>query len=166
LLRAVLDANVYISAIIQPGGTPGRLIERFLRDAAFKIVLSPAMVDEVLRALTYPKVRKLLRGVDAQLWFEDIVVLSDLVPGMQQLSGVCDDPDDDKYVAAALEGRAADVVTGDQAFLALKEHEGVTIVTPRSFLDRVSARLRIVAETFPGGHAESYRDGAALVRRV
>ena len=54
---------------------------------------------------------------------------------MHQLSGVCDDPDDDKYVAAALEGRAAYVVTGDQAFLALKEHEGVTIVTPRSFLD-------------------------------
>jgi uncharacterized protein len=135
LLRAVLDANVYISAIIQPGGTPGRLVERFLRDAAFGIVLSPAVVDEVLRALAYPKVRKLLRGVDAQLWFEDILVLADLVAGAQQVSGVCEDPDDDKYVATALEGRAAYVVTGDQAFLALKEHAGVAIVTPRSFLD-------------------------------
>ena len=26
--RAVLDANVYVSAIIQPAGTPGPLIER------------------------------------------------------------------------------------------------------------------------------------------
>jgi putative PIN family toxin of toxin-antitoxin system len=135
LLRAVLDANVYISAIIQPGGTPGRLVERFLRDAAFEIVLSPAIMDEVLRALAYPKVRKLLRGVDAQLWFEDIVVLADLLAGAQQVSGVCEDPDDDKSVATALEGRAAYVVTGDQAFLALKEHAGVAIVTPRSFLD-------------------------------
>ena len=135
MLRAVLDANVYISAIIQPGGTPGRLVERFLRDAAFGIVLSPAVVDEVLRALAYPKVRKLLRGVDAQLWFEDILVLADLVAGAQQVSGVCEDPDDDKHVATALEGRAAYVVTGDQAFLALKEHAGVAIVTPRSFLD-------------------------------
>jgi len=114
LLRAVLDANVYISAIIQPAGTPGRLVERFLRDADFEIVLSPAIVDEVMRALAYPKVRKLLRGVDAQLWFEDIVMLADLVVGAQQLSGICDDPDDDKYLAAALEGRAGYVVTGDQ----------------------------------------------------
>jgi len=134
LLRAVLDAHVYISAIIQPGGTPGRIVERFLRDASFEIVVSPAIVDEVLRALAYPKVRKLLRGADAQLWFEDIVVLADLVAGAQQLSGVCEDPDDDKYVAAALEGRAACVVTGDRAFLALEEYAGVEIVRPRAFL--------------------------------
>ena len=135
MLRAVLDANVYISAIIQPGGTPGRLLERFLRDASFEIVVSSAIVDEVLRALAYPKVRKLLHGADAQLWFEDIVVLADLVAGAQQLSGICEDPDDDKYVAAALEARAGYVVTGDKAFLALKEHGGVEIVTPRAFLD-------------------------------
>ncbi len=85
MLRAVLDANVYISATIQPAGTPGRLVERFLRDADFEIVLSLAIVDEVMRALAYPKVRKLLRGVDAQLWFEDIVMLADLVVGAQQL---------------------------------------------------------------------------------
>jgi putative PIN family toxin of toxin-antitoxin system len=135
LLRAVFDANVYISAIIHRGGTPGRLVERFLRDQAFEIVLAPAIVDEVLRALAYAKVRKLLRGIDAQLWFEDIVVLADLVAGAQQLSGVCEDPDDDKYIAAAFEGRAGHVVTGDEAFLALREHAGVTIMTPRSFLD-------------------------------
>ncbi len=135
MLRAVLDANIYISAIIQPAGTPGRLVERFLRDASFEVVLSPAIVDEVLRAMAYPKVRKLLHGADAQLWFENLVVLADLVAGAQQLSGVCKDPDDDKYVAAALEGRAAYVVTGDRAFLALKEHAGVEIVTPRAFLD-------------------------------
>jgi len=140
LLRAVLDANVYINAIIQPGGTPGRLVERFLRDADFEIVLSSAIVDEVMRALAYPKVRKLLRGVDAQLWFEDIVMLADLVVGAQQLSGICDDPDDDKYLAAALEGRAGYVVTGDQAFLAVKEYAGVAIVPPRSFLSLVGSR--------------------------
>jgi putative PIN family toxin of toxin-antitoxin system len=135
LVRAVLDANVYISAIIQPRGTPGRLVERFLRDAAFEIVLSPAIVDEVLRALAYPIVCKRLRGVDAQLWFEDLAVLADLVPGAQRVAGVCKDPDDDKYVAAALEGRAPYVVTGDRAFLDLGEHAGVEMLSPRAFLD-------------------------------
>lgn len=134
MLRAVVDANVYVSAIIQPAGTPGHLIERFLREAIFEIVLSPAIVDEVLRALGYRKLRKYLRGTDAQLWFEDIVVLADVVADTP-LSGVCDDPDDDKYLAAALEGRASHVVTGDRHFLALGQHAGVEIVTPRGFLD-------------------------------
>jgi predicted nucleic acid-binding protein len=88
----------------------------------------------VLKALGYPKVRKFLRDADAQLWFEDIVVLADVVADTQ-LSGICEDPDDDKYLAAALEGRASHVVTGDRRFLAVGEHAGVEIVTPRAFLD-------------------------------
>jgi len=135
VLRVVLDANVYVSAIIRPEGPPGRVIERFLRDAAFEIVLSPAIVEETLRALTYAKVRKYVRGtIDPQLWLEDIVVLAELVAGNYEMSAASVDPDDDKYLAAALEGRATLVVTGDPDLLALEEHQGVRIVNPRAFL--------------------------------
>jgi len=135
VLRVVLDANVYVSAIIRPEGPPGRVIERFLRDSAFEIVLSPAIVEETLRALTYAKVRKYVRGtVDPQLWFEDIVLLAELVAGDYEMSAASADPDDDKYLAAALEGRATLVVTGDPDLLALEEHQGVRIVNPRAFL--------------------------------
>jgi len=131
----VLDANVYVSAIIRPEGPPGRVIERFLRDSAFEIVLSPAIVEETLRALTYAKVRKYVRGtVDPQLWFEDIVLLAELVAGDYQMSAASADPDDDTYLAAALEGRATLVVTGDPDLLALEEHQGLRIVNPRAFL--------------------------------
>ena len=135
MLRVVLDANVYVSAIIRPEGPPGRVVERFLRDSAFAIVLSPAIVDETLRALAYPKVRKYIRRtVDPELWFEDIVLLAELVAGDYAMSGASADPDDDKYLAAALEGRATLVVTGDPDLLALGEYEGIRIVSPRVFL--------------------------------
>jgi len=49
-------------------------------------------------------------------------------------SGASTDPDDDKYLAAALEGRATLVVTGDPDLLALGEYEGIRIVSPRLFL--------------------------------
>lgn len=131
----MLDANVYVSAVIRPEGAPGQVIDRFLRDSAFEIVVSPAIVEETLRAVTYPKVRKYLRGtVDAGLWFEDIVLLAELVSGDQQVSAASTDPDDDKYLAAALEGRATLVVTGDPDLLALEEYQGVRIVNPRAFL--------------------------------
>jgi len=76
------------------------------------------------------------------VWFEDLVVLADVVAGTYQVSGVCDDPDDDKYLAAAVEGRAAYVVTGDRGFLAVGEHAGVQLVTPRAFLDVLEPRGR------------------------
>lgn len=139
MVRAVLDANVYVSAAVRPEGPPGRIIDRFLRGRAFDIVMSQAIVDEVLRALAYPKVRKYIRpGLDAGLWFEDIVVLSHLVSGEREFGGISADPDDDKYIAAAIEGRAAFVVAGDSDLLNVREHEGIRFVSPRVFLGLVS----------------------------
>ncbi len=135
MLRAVLDANVYVSAVVHPAGVPGQLIESFLHDAAFEIILSPAIAAEVLRALEYPKVRKAIRSaIQPGIWFHDVFVLADVVPGENQVFAVSDDPDDNKYLAAAIEGRATFVVSGDQHLLALAEYEGVRMVTPRAFL--------------------------------
>jgi uncharacterized protein len=141
VLRAVLDANVYASAAIRPEGPPGLVIQRFLRDGAFELVLSAAIVAEVLGALAYPKVRRLLGvGLDAALWFEDILVLADLVADVPIVAGVCADRDDDKYVAAALGGRASFIVTGDRKLLAIGEYANVAVVSPRVFLDILNSR--------------------------
>jgi uncharacterized protein len=135
VLRAVLDCNVYVSAIIRPEGPPGQIIERFLRASTFDLVMSPAIRDEVLGALAYPKVRKSLkRDVDPELWFEDIVLLARMVAGDHQVTGVSEDPDDDTYIAAAVEGRCSYIVSGDPDLLTVGEHEGIRIVTPRAFL--------------------------------
>jgi putative PIN family toxin of toxin-antitoxin system len=96
--------------------------------------LPVVIIDEVLQALAYPKVQKAARKLEPDLWFEDIVVLAQLVPGQQEITPLSQDPDDDKYVAAAIEGRATFVVTGDPDLLTVKEHEGVRIVSPRTFL--------------------------------
>ncbi len=134
MLRAVLDCNVYISAIIRPEGPPGQIIERFLQASAFELVVSPAIRDEVLGALNYRKVRKSIkREVDPELWFEDILLLATLVAGEYKVTGVSEDPDDDIYLAAAIEGRCSYIVSGDPDLLSLDEHEGVRIVTPRVF---------------------------------
>jgi len=140
VIRAVLDANVYVSAAVRPEGPPGQILEIFLRGEAFEIVMSQAIVEEVLRALNYPKVRKYIRpGLDPELWFEDIVVLSHLVAGEHDCAGASKDADDDKYLAAAIEGRARFVVAGDSDLLDLKEYDGIRIVSPRAFLDLLVA---------------------------
>jgi putative PIN family toxin of toxin-antitoxin system len=140
VIRAVLDANVYVSAAVRPEGPPGQIIDRFLRSGAFENIMSQAIVDEVLRALTYPKVRKYIRpGLDPELWFEDIIVLSHLVVGDPEFQRASKDPDDDKYIAAAIEGRAGFVVAGDSDLLDLKEYDRIRIVSPRVFFDLLVA---------------------------
>lgn len=140
MLRAVLDCNVYVRAIIRPEGPPGLIVERYLRASTFDLVMSPAIRDEVLGALAYPKVRKSLkRDVDPDLWFEDIVLLAQMVAGDHQVTGVSEDPDDDIYIAAALEGRCPYIVSGDPDLLTIGEHEGVRMVTPRAFLTLLAA---------------------------
>jgi putative PIN family toxin of toxin-antitoxin system len=136
LLRVVLDANVFVSAVIRPGGPPGRILERWLHQPVFELILSPPLAEEVLRALAYPKVRRLLLGpIAPELWFEDILLLSELTPGELALPPVCPDPDDDKLLVAAIESGARFVVTGDRELLSLGEYEGIEILSPREFLE-------------------------------
>lgn len=135
MLRAVLDANVYVSAYVRPEGPPGQIVERFLRDRAFELVVSEEITVEVLQALAYPKVLKNARTkTEPDLWFEDLVMLAAFVTD-RQIESVSEDPDDDKYIAAAIEGGASFVVSGDPDLLSIKEHQGVRIVTPRAFVD-------------------------------
>lgn len=138
MLRVVLDANVYISALSRPKGAPGQIVMRFLENW-FELVLSPAIGEETVRAFAYPKVRTYIHaGVDPELWFEDVILLAQLVAGDYELKGVSAHPDDDKYFAAAVEGRATWIVTGDPDLLTVKEYRGVRVVTPRVFLDLLS----------------------------
>lgn len=135
-MRALLDANVLVSAVIRPRGTPGLIIAALLERDAFELVLSPGIVAEVEAALKLKKNRKYLREPDdALLWVADLAALADLADDTGRAKGVCRDPDDDAVLSAAIEGRADVVVTGDADLLALREHEGIAILTPRALFD-------------------------------
>lgn len=138
MVRALLDANVIISAAIRPSGTPGIIVAMFLERDAFTLVLSPAILAEVEAALRLPKIRKYLREPEeSHLWLADLAALADLADDTGRAKGVCRDPKDDAVLAAALEGRASVIVTGDDDLLSLEEYEGVAIVTPRAFVDLI-----------------------------
>ena len=135
MLRVVLDANVVVSGWLEARGPSGRILQA-AAEGRFRTILSPAVLDEYRRSLGYPKVRRRLRVppelVDA--WLDALVLLSDVVPGERRVAVVAADPDDDKYLAAALEGRASHLVSGDGHLLDIGTHEGVLVLPPRAFL--------------------------------
>lgn len=136
LARVGRDANVIISAALRPDGVPGQIVSTFLTEHVFELVLSPKMCDEIDRALRRKKVRKHLADPAGTLdWLYDLVVLADMVPDTGRVRGGGRDPADDIVLAAAVEGRAAVVVSGDDDLLSLEEYDDIPIMTPRSFLE-------------------------------
>lgn len=136
MLRAVLDANVLVSALMRPQGPPGRIVASLIEGHAFEIVASTPIFEELRRCLAYPKVRRRIVATDEELdlWIAALDLMAESAEGVLGVRVVEDDPDDDKYVAAALEGRAQFIVSGDVHLLALRSYEGVQIVTPSAFL--------------------------------
>lgn len=135
-MRAVLDANVVVSGLIRPQGPPGQILARLLRDAAFELVASPAILGELRRSLRYPKVRKYLRlpQEELDLWVDALGAVAVVVDGKVYRRVVITDPADDIYIAAATDGLAGYIVSGDRHLLDLEEYGGIGIVTPRTFL--------------------------------
>jgi putative PIN family toxin of toxin-antitoxin system len=141
VLRVVLDSNVLISAAIRPSGPPGQIIALMLAESAFELVLSPAIIREVEAALRLPKIRRyLLEPGRSHKWLDDIAALADVVVDTGKIEGVCRDPADEIILAAAIEGRADVIVSGDSDLLDLQEHAGIAIVPPRAFRDVIRAK--------------------------
>ncbi len=136
MIRALFDANVLISAAVRPSGPPGQITAALMSHQAFELVLSPQIVEEVEHALAQARIRKYLREPkEAQLWLADIVAVADFVEDTGRVVGVCRDPADDMVLAAAVEGRADAIVTGDRDLLSLEVYEGIAILAPRAFLN-------------------------------
>jgi putative PIN family toxin of toxin-antitoxin system len=136
MIRAVLDANVLVSAILSPTGVPAQVLTAW-REEQFQLVISDAILEEVARVFQYPKITKYHRWSTAQLraFLDDLRQLAILTPGTLTLAVIHENPPDDRYLECAVEGEAAYLVSGDHHLLNLGAYQGIQILTPRAFLE-------------------------------
>lgn len=78
--------------------------------------------------------------MESDRWIIALALIAEPTEGRLKIRAVEKDPDDDKYLAAALEGRAGYLVSGDSDLLELHEYKGVSIVTAREFLSVIEGR--------------------------
>ncbi|MBN1139223.1 MAG: putative toxin-antitoxin system toxin component, PIN family, partial [Anaerolineae bacterium] len=135
LLRVVLDTNVYVSGLILSRGTPFQVLEAW-RQQAYILATSEAIIAEIERALRYPRIRDRYGVAEADIDQLVASLRADalVTPGDRAIPPTCADPDDDKFLACALEAQADCIVTGDPHLLTLGGYRGVAILTPREFL--------------------------------
>lgn len=132
-MRAVLDPNVLISALLSPDGAPARLLRARLH-GGFELVVSPDLLAELERALGYPKLRKRVSADDARAFLDWLASTADMAEDPDDPPAVTSrDPGDDYLIALAESQRAA-LVSGDEHLLELADR--IPVFTPAGFLSR------------------------------
>jgi putative PIN family toxin of toxin-antitoxin system len=129
-VRAVLDANILIAALLSRSGAPAQIVRRWL-DGAFELVVSEALLSELERALADPLLRRRITERDAAE-FVSLLRLAALIAPHRAGSHHSDDPGDD-YLLALAENEHAVLVSGDRHLLRLSDT--LPIKTARAFLD-------------------------------
>ena len=142
MIRAVLDTNQYVSMAIKAGGTADRLLAAW-RDERFVLLLSPPILEEIIRVLRSPRLRRLIRltALEINGLIESLLLDAELTPGRLAVQVITRDPSDNMFLACAVEGRADYIVSGDRDLLTLESYQDIPIVTATEFL-RVLAQTR------------------------
>ena len=136
-MRAVLDPNILISALLSRSGAPAQIVARWLA-GEFELVVSESLLAELERALAYPKLRARVAAGDAAELVALLRTAAELAPDRPDAPRRSPDPGDD-YLLALAESTDARLVSGDQHLLGLAGR--LPIHTPRAFLELLDASL-------------------------
>lgn len=135
MLRIVLDANIYVSALLKPEGPQAKLLRLGLR-RKYRILLSQSIFFELAEVFQYKKIIKKisLSKNEIKEFLEQLTHAGTWIKGDIHVTA-CEDPDDNIYLACAKEAQADFLVSGDQHLLKMKAFGETKIVTTRSFLE-------------------------------
>jgi len=135
-VRAVLDPNVLIAALLSPSGTPAQLLPRWIA-GDFDLVISEPLLEELRRALRYPKLRRYIGADDADEYVAFLASAAVMAEQPATATRHSADPGDD-YLLALAENERALLGSGDKHLLQLAGE--LPIQTPAAFIAGLESR--------------------------
>ena len=132
--KAVLDANVWVSALLW-GGKPAEIIKAS-EQRKVRLFASEEIVREISQVLNYPKLRKVYEAeeMNHEELIEAVLKVVQFVQVTRRVKVVLEHPADDKFLECALEAKADYVVSGDKHLLKVGNYEKIQVVSVRDFL--------------------------------
>ncbi len=131
-MRVVLDTNVFVSMTL--GGHVGKINDAWKTDQ-FTLVVSDAILSEYLDVLSRPKLH--LTSEVVSIIIARVERKAEFVSPTEAVHAVEADPTDNKFLEAALAGKALYVVSGDSHLVDLKSFRGILVLTAREFIERL-----------------------------
>ncbi len=133
-MRAVIDTNILVRAMLNPEGSVGPIVD-LLRDSRYVFLYSDETLSEFTDVLSRPRMVRRY-GITAA----ELEALSTLIlrrgehVHCDRIIKACRDPKDDKFLEAAVSGKADVIVSGDEDLKVLDPFEGIPIIRPSDFL--------------------------------
>jgi putative PIN family toxin of toxin-antitoxin system len=131
-LKVVIDTNVLVSGIFFSG--PPYQILKAWQTGEFELVASQEILDE------YHRVGEVLAeehpAVDLKLILNFVLEHVTIYKPLPLKEPVCEDPDDDKFLACALASGSKIIISGDKHLLKVSGFQGIKVFKPRDFVDR------------------------------
>ena len=133
MIRVVLDTNVLLSGTFWTGASyrilewvdKGKIV-LILSDSIFEEYNRIVRSDEILDKKAYnpERVESIIKLLQKALF----------VQPEEKLKVVKEDPDDDKFIEAAVTGRAGFIISRDNHLLKLQRYKNIKILTLEEFL--------------------------------
>jgi uncharacterized protein len=130
LVRAIIDTNVLVSALIHDG-KPRELVLEFLDK--YTVVLSRQLLAEFADVIGRDKFP--VKNAQAERLLSSLVKMTKIVPDNPLFKAVSEDPNDDVVLNTAYAGKADYSVTGDRHLLKLNQFKKTRIVSVNQMLD-------------------------------
>jgi len=131
-VKVVLDTNVFVSGVFF-SGPPYQILQAW-RAGRIELSVSHAILAE------YHRVGKILAedhpDVDLNPILEFLAQNAEVVTAPPLPKQVCEDPDDDKFLACALAGRNKVIVSGDKHLLDVSGYQKIEVLKPRKFVTK------------------------------
>ena len=134
-MRVVLDANVYVSSLVNTQGNPKRIISAW-QQGGFDILISSPILDEIGRVLWYPRIARRHQQDEGaiQRFLRLLQNEAILVAPTDLLSVVKEDESDNRYLECAVAGKAGYLISGDNHLLDIGDYRGIIILPPAAFV--------------------------------
>ena len=136
-LKLVIDTNVLISAALSNQGAPAQLMRKVL--GQHTLVFSQPTFNELQTRLFRPKFDRYISLEQRQRLLHDFNACAHWVD-LVGYPSYCRDPDDDKFIATALQASAHWLVSGDRDLLDAGPQPNLLILSPTHALERLVSR--------------------------
>ena len=134
-MKIVLDTNVLVSALLNPSGTPARILDLVVDDK-IKICVDDMIVVEYFSVISRETL-KLDR--EKALSLISILVINSNKVRAKPSGIILPDPKDVMFIDTAVAARADAIVTGNKKHFPRRAPGGISVLSPSEFMGYYSS---------------------------
>lgn len=137
VIKSVNDTNVWIAGINWDRGV-GYQIRLHWEAGRFQHLISAEILYEIIRVL-----REVFEYPDEKLydWYWLLLTGSEFVVPRVTVNAIPEDPDDNKFLACAVEGDADYIVSEDHDLRRLEKYDSIDVLRKYEFLHLLEAQV-------------------------